>query len=259
MQAKGFEVQLLERDPPPPDAFDPTTVPPWRRRGAPQVPHPHFLMGGLRNLVYSHHPNLVHELLRAGVWELPFSETLHPAAKSNYVEEPGDAQLTAFVSRRSTLEIVIRRYVEALPRVEVNFELRGRPARLRTRPQTAHRDRRRCAARSFGNDRTEGRSGDRRIRSLRPPRPSAARRRRGHPRRTFRVGRRLFHPPVPSAARPKYRAAARAAGDHHVRLHDRHASRRQRLLHGSRSQSGKTIRCCTRPSKIRPSSKRSAG
>ena len=46
-------------------------------------------------------------------------ETLHPVAKSNYVEEPGDAQLTAFVSRRSTLEIVIRRYVEALPRVEV--------------------------------------------------------------------------------------------------------------------------------------------
>lgn len=119
MQAKGFEVRLLERDPPPPDAFDPTTVSPWRRRGAPQVPHPHFLMGGLRNLIYAHHPNLVHELLRAGVWELPFSETLHPVAKSNYVEERGDAQLTAFVSRRSTLEIVIRRYVEALPRVEV--------------------------------------------------------------------------------------------------------------------------------------------
>src|SRR5512144_2049068 len=119
MQAKGFDVRLLERDPPPPAAFDPTTVSAWRRRGAPQVPHPHFLMGGLRNLIYAHHPNLVHELLRAGVWELPFSETLHPVAKSNYVEEPGDAQLTAFVSRRSTLEIVIRRYVEALPRVEV--------------------------------------------------------------------------------------------------------------------------------------------
>ena len=89
MQAKGFDVRLLERDPPPPDVFDPTTVSPWRRRGAPQVPHPHFLMGGLRNLIYTHHPNLVHDLLRAGVWELPFSETLHPVAKSNYVEEPG--------------------------------------------------------------------------------------------------------------------------------------------------------------------------
>ena len=41
MQAKGFEVELLERDPAPPEAFDPTGVPAWRRRGAPQVPHPH--------------------------------------------------------------------------------------------------------------------------------------------------------------------------------------------------------------------------
>ncbi len=119
LQAKGFDVQVLERDPPPPDDFDPTAVSSWRRRGAPQVPHPHFLMGGLRNLIYAHHPKLVDALLAAGVWELPFSETLHPVARSNYVAEPGDAQLTAFVSRRSTLEIVMRRYVATLQRVEV--------------------------------------------------------------------------------------------------------------------------------------------
>ncbi len=119
LQAKGFEVQLLERDAPPPPEFDPAAETAWRRRGAPQIPHPHFLMGGLRNLIYAYHPDLVDALLRSGVWELPFSETLHPAAKSNYAAKPGDAQLTAFVSRRSTLEIVIRRYVESLSRVEV--------------------------------------------------------------------------------------------------------------------------------------------
>ena len=54
----------------------------WRRRGAPQVPHPHFLMGGLRNLIYAHHPKLVDALLEAGVWELPFIDTLHPVARS---------------------------------------------------------------------------------------------------------------------------------------------------------------------------------
>ena len=110
---------MLERDPSPPAEFDPTEASAWRRRGAPQVPHPHFLMGGLRNLIYAHHPKLVDALLTAGVWELPFSETLHPIAKLGYVAEPGDAQLTAFVSRRSTLEIVILSYVDALPRVEV--------------------------------------------------------------------------------------------------------------------------------------------
>ena len=72
MQAKGFEVDVLERDPAPPEHFDPTEVSAWRRRGAPQVPHPHFLMGGLRNLIYAHHPKLVDALLEAGVWELPF-------------------------------------------------------------------------------------------------------------------------------------------------------------------------------------------
>jgi 2-polyprenyl-6-methoxyphenol hydroxylase-like FAD-dependent oxidoreductase len=119
-QANGFEVDVLERDPAPPDHFDPSAVSTWRRRGAPQVPHPHFLMGGLRNLIYAHHPKLVDALLEAGVWELPFIDTLHPVARSNYRTRPGDAQLTAFVSRRSTLETVMRRYVDALPGVRVH-------------------------------------------------------------------------------------------------------------------------------------------
>ncbi len=122
MQAKGFDAELLERDPAPPDEFDPTGVSTWRRRGAPQVPHPHFLMGGLRNLIYAHHPKLVAALLQAGVWELPFIDTLHPVARTNYRARPGDAQLTAFVSRRSTLEIVMRRYVNALPGVTVHSQ-----------------------------------------------------------------------------------------------------------------------------------------
>ncbi len=133
LQAKGFEIRLLERDAPPPDEFDPTAVTPWRRRGAPQIPHPHFLMGGLRNLLYAHHRDLVDALLRSGVWELPFSETLHPAAKLNYVAVPGDAQLSAFVSRRSTLETVIRRYVETLPRVEVISNCRAERLLIDTR------------------------------------------------------------------------------------------------------------------------------
>jgi 2-polyprenyl-6-methoxyphenol hydroxylase-like FAD-dependent oxidoreductase len=139
MQAKGFEVELLERDPAPPEHFDPTDVSAWRRRGAPQVPHPHFLMGGLRNLIYAHHPQLVDALLAAGVWELPFIDTLHPVARSNYRARAGDAQLTAFVSRRSTLETVMRRHVDALPGVRVHPTCEAEALLLApdTRPLTA--------------------------------------------------------------------------------------------------------------------------
>jgi 2-polyprenyl-6-methoxyphenol hydroxylase-like FAD-dependent oxidoreductase len=119
MHAKGCAVTLIERDPPPPAEFDPHALTTWRRRGAPQVPHPHFLMGGLRNLIYAHHPKLVDALLAAGVWELEFADSLHPVAKTNYRPIPGDAQLTAFVSRRATLEIVIRKYVDALGGIDV--------------------------------------------------------------------------------------------------------------------------------------------
>jgi 2-polyprenyl-6-methoxyphenol hydroxylase-like FAD-dependent oxidoreductase len=119
MHAKGFAVTLIERDPPPPADFDFDALSTWRRRGAPQVPHPHFLMGGLRNLIYAHHPKLVDALLAAGVWELKLADTLHPVAKSTYRPIETDAQLTAFVSRRSTLEFVIRRYVDSLPGVDV--------------------------------------------------------------------------------------------------------------------------------------------
>ncbi|HET6471312.1 MAG TPA: FAD-dependent oxidoreductase [Pseudomonadales bacterium] len=119
MHAKGFAVTLIERDPPPPADFDPHASSPWRRRGAPQVPHPHFLMGGLRNLIYAHHPRLVDALLAAGVWELQFADSLHPVAKATYRPIASDAQLTAFVSRRATLEIVIRKYVDSLQGVEV--------------------------------------------------------------------------------------------------------------------------------------------
>src|SRR5262249_40078806 len=119
MHAKGFSVALIERDPAPPADFDLDAPSTWRRRGAPQVPHPHFLMGGLRNLIYAHHPTLVDALVEGGVWELAFADTLHPVAKANYRALPNDAQLTAFVSRRSTLEFVIRRYVESLADVTV--------------------------------------------------------------------------------------------------------------------------------------------
>ena len=111
LQAKGFAVTLVDRDAPLPDHVTPEDSWSWPRRGAPQVRHPHFLMGRLRNLLQSNHPRLVCELLDAGVWELPFEETLHPAVRPIFDYQDGDEELTPLCARRTTLELVMRRYV----------------------------------------------------------------------------------------------------------------------------------------------------
>ncbi|MDB5969958.1 MAG: hypothetical protein JWQ90_2408 [Hydrocarboniphaga sp.] len=113
LHAKGFEVTVLDRDEGLPDDLSPVDSWNWRRRGAPQARHPHFLMGRLRNLLHSNYPRLMEDLFAAGIWELPFADTVHPAARSGYRQQPGDADMTPLCARRTTFEMVVRRHVEA--------------------------------------------------------------------------------------------------------------------------------------------------
>lgn len=69
-------------------------------------------MGRLRNLLHAHYPGLIEDLFSAGVWELPFADTIHPAARRSYKAEKSDVDLTPLCARRTTLEMVMRRYVE---------------------------------------------------------------------------------------------------------------------------------------------------
>jgi 2-polyprenyl-6-methoxyphenol hydroxylase-like FAD-dependent oxidoreductase len=46
------------------------------------------------------------------VWELPFLDTVHPAARARYRPEPGDLELVPLCARRTTFELVVRRYIE---------------------------------------------------------------------------------------------------------------------------------------------------
>lgn len=113
LKAKGFDVTVLDRDEAMPDGLSPQESWEWPRRAAPQVQHPHFLMGRLRSLLIREHPDLLDDLLSAGVWELPFVETIHPAARAKYRPQPGDQELTPLCARRTTFEMVVRRHIEA--------------------------------------------------------------------------------------------------------------------------------------------------
>ena len=110
--AKGFKVTVLDRDEPLPDDLQAAESWDWKRGAAPQVRQPHFLMGRLRNLLHDRYPGLVQDLLDAGVWEMSFADTIHPYAKDSYEPKPGDRDMTPLCSRRTTFEMVMRRYIE---------------------------------------------------------------------------------------------------------------------------------------------------
>ena len=123
----GRRITLYERDPPPPlgdveQAFDD-----WRRRGASQLRHSHAFLARLRKLIGDEHPQLLTKLREAGSRELPFADALPEAIRRRYVAVPADEELAIIVSRRSTLETVIRRYVEQADNVLIrsNVFVRG--------------------------------------------------------------------------------------------------------------------------------------
>jgi 2-polyprenyl-6-methoxyphenol hydroxylase-like FAD-dependent oxidoreductase len=115
----GRRIVLLERDPAPPadgleDVFDG-----WERRGASQLRHSHAFLARLRSLIGREHPALLTALRAAGARELRFADALPPAIAKTYVPDPADEDMAVLVSRRSTLEAVIRRHVEADERVQI--------------------------------------------------------------------------------------------------------------------------------------------
>lgn len=112
LNVRGLRVTVLDRDEALPDELTPSNSWDWKRGGAPQVRQPHFLMGRLRNLLHAEYPDLVADLFAAGVWELPFHDTVHPVAKASYRPIPADQDMTPLCARRTTLEMVMRRFID---------------------------------------------------------------------------------------------------------------------------------------------------
>jgi 2-polyprenyl-6-methoxyphenol hydroxylase-like FAD-dependent oxidoreductase len=114
----GHQVLIFERDglPPAPDvesaaaaAFRPT---------APQIVQPHIVMARCRELLIERLPDVYAGLLAAGVLEAPL-RTQMPDSLSDTAARPGDDRLTSMMTRRSTVDWVLRRAAAAEPRVTV--------------------------------------------------------------------------------------------------------------------------------------------
>lgn len=115
----GREVILLERDPPPPDDDPDVAFETWARRGVGQLRHSHAFLARLRLLIRDRHPELLADLHAAGCRDLGLDGSLTARHRERYVPKPVDEDLVILTSRRTTLELVMRRYVARLPGVTI--------------------------------------------------------------------------------------------------------------------------------------------
>lgn len=115
----GREVVLVERDAAPPQESPDQAFFDWNRRGVGHLRHSHAFLARLRNLIKDHHPALLERLLAAGCREIGFADMLPEGLKATYAPSPGDADMAVLTSRRTTLEWVMRAYVETLANVSI--------------------------------------------------------------------------------------------------------------------------------------------
>jgi 2-polyprenyl-6-methoxyphenol hydroxylase-like FAD-dependent oxidoreductase len=115
----GRQVTLLERDPPPPEGGPDEAFETWTRRGVGHLRHSHAFLARLRLLIRDEHPELLAELLAAGCRDLGFEDGLTDIHRRNYAPDPMDRDLAVLTSRRTTLELIMRRYVERQPNVTI--------------------------------------------------------------------------------------------------------------------------------------------
>jgi 2-polyprenyl-6-methoxyphenol hydroxylase-like FAD-dependent oxidoreductase len=111
-------VTVLDRDPPPPDASPEDAFYTWERRGATQLRHSHVFLGRLSTLIRDRYPALMQELLAAGARVFNFADALPPTLLKSYVAAPGDDDMSFLFSRRTTLELIMRRHAARLPGIE---------------------------------------------------------------------------------------------------------------------------------------------
>lgn len=115
----GRKVTVLERDENPPEGDADAAFRDWKRRGVGHLRQSHAFLARLHNIIKTEHPGLLADLLASGCREITFADMLTEAQRAQYVAQPGDEALTILTSRRTTLELVIRRYVERLPGVTI--------------------------------------------------------------------------------------------------------------------------------------------
>jgi 2-polyprenyl-6-methoxyphenol hydroxylase-like FAD-dependent oxidoreductase len=116
----GREVVILERDEAAPAGDADAAFEDWNRRGVGHLRHSHAFLARLGLLLKAEHPGLLEELAAAGCREIGFEASLTPLHKARYRPRAEDADFRILISRRTTLELVIRRYVERLANVTLH-------------------------------------------------------------------------------------------------------------------------------------------
>jgi 2-polyprenyl-6-methoxyphenol hydroxylase-like FAD-dependent oxidoreductase len=112
-------ITLVERDPEPPLGGPDAAFEAWNRRGAPQFRQSHAFLARLLNVIRSRRPALLKDLMDAGIRELRFCDLLPEQMQETYKPGSGDGALSILVSRRATLEWVLRRHVASQPDVAI--------------------------------------------------------------------------------------------------------------------------------------------
>lgn len=120
-------ITLIDRDPAAPNGTAEDAFRDWQRRGATQLRHSHVFLGRLTTLLRTQYPRLLQELLDSGARVFGFEDGLPPPLRDGYVPRRGDDDLSILFSRRTTLELVMRRHASGLPNLRFidNAGVRG--------------------------------------------------------------------------------------------------------------------------------------
>jgi 2-polyprenyl-6-methoxyphenol hydroxylase-like FAD-dependent oxidoreductase len=108
----GHEVVLLEREGLEAAADVETAANTAFRTGAPQIVQPHIIMARCRELLMEHLPDVYENLLAAGVEVAPLWTQMAPSL-ADKTPRPGDERFTLLMSRRSTIDWVLRKMIAA--------------------------------------------------------------------------------------------------------------------------------------------------
>jgi 2-polyprenyl-6-methoxyphenol hydroxylase-like FAD-dependent oxidoreductase len=113
----GHEILLIEQDKleiaEDPEAAARTAF----RAGAPQIVQPHAVLPRCRELLLEHLPDVYSNLLAAGALEAPLRSQMPPSLTDKGAR-PGDERLTMLMTRRSTLDWILRRAIANEDRIQ---------------------------------------------------------------------------------------------------------------------------------------------
>lgn len=115
---EGLRVLVLEKDAEPLPESPERAFSDWRRPGVPQARHSHALLARLHLLLREREPALLEALLAHGAELVRFVDVVEKALPGVTLL-PEDEELALLACRRTTFEWVLRRYVGALPGVEI--------------------------------------------------------------------------------------------------------------------------------------------